>query len=63
MAILPPDSWFYPPAIFNPKTGDVQRIPIRYDADMFTPGWTPDGKIIAVGHTMESAIWRFRPAR
>jgi hypothetical protein len=60
---ISPNSWFFPPAIFNPKTGTIQRIPIRYDADMFTPGWTPDGKIIAVGHTMESTIWRFRPSR
>ena len=63
MAIGVPDWWFYPPAIFDPKTGNIQRIPIRYDADMFTPGWTPDGKIIAVGHTMESTIWRFRPTK
>jgi Tol biopolymer transport system component len=63
MAINVTDSWFYPPAIFDPTTGKIQRIPIRYDADMFTPGWSADGKIIAVGHTMESALWRFRPTR
>jgi hypothetical protein len=63
MAISVPDFWFFPPAIFDPKTGNIQRVPIRYDADMFTPGWTPDGKIIAVGHTFESTIWRFRPVK
>jgi hypothetical protein len=63
MAIGVPDFWFFPPAIFDPKTGDIQRIPIRYEADMFSPGWTADGKIIAAGHTMESEIWRFRPIK
>jgi hypothetical protein len=63
LAISVPDAWFYLPAIFNPNTGSIQRIPIRYDADMFTPGWSADGRIIAVAHTIESTIWRFRPAR
>jgi hypothetical protein len=61
LGISVPDSWFFPPAIFNPMIGSIQRVPVRYDADMFSPGWSADGRIIAVGHTIESTIWRFSP--
>ena len=57
------DSWFWPPAIFNPATGTVQRIPVTYTGDLFFPSWTSDGKIIAAGYPYMSSIWRFRPSQ
>ncbi len=54
------DSWFYPPAIFDPNTGSVQRIPVPDTADYFFPAWTSDGKIIVDAHSLVSSIWRFR---
>ena len=53
------NSWFYSPALFNPATGSVQRIPVPYVGDFFDLGWTPDGKVVAVGYPFESAIWKF----
>ena len=56
------DSWFYAPALFDPATGSVQRIPVSYVGDFFGLGWTPDGKIVAAGFPFQSAIWRFAPS-
>lgn len=56
------DSWFWVPAVFNPDTGEVQRIPLPFQADPPTPAWTSDGKIIAVTFGLNSSLWRFLPA-
>ena len=56
------DSWFWPPAVLNPETGDVQRIPVAYEADFDQPGWSSDGRIVSMAQTLRAAIWRFRPA-
>ncbi len=55
------DSWFWVPAVFNPDTGDVQRIPLPFQADPPAPAWTSDGKIIAATFSLSSSLWRFRP--
>ena len=55
------DSWYWPPAILDPATGKVERIPM-YEADYDFPGWTSDGRIMAVALPVRSGIWRFRPA-
>jgi len=54
------DSWFWAPAVFNPSTGDVQRIPMPFLADPAYPAWTSDGKIISVMFQFNSSLWRFR---
>ena len=56
------DSWFWVPAVFNPDTGDVQRIPLPLQADPPAPAWTSDGKIIAVTFNLNSSLWRFQPS-
>jgi hypothetical protein len=59
LPIAVPDSWFYSPGLFDPRTGAVQRIPLPYVGDFFDLGWTPDGKVVAAGYPFESTIWRF----
>ena len=56
------DSWFWAPAIFDPKTGTVERIPLPFQADPPSPAWTSDGKIISVVYSLTSSLWRFRPS-
>ena len=56
------DSWFWAPAVFNPDTGEVQRIPVPFQADPPAPAWTSDGKIITATFGLNSSLWRFRPA-
>ena len=55
------DSWFWPPAIFDPNIGSVQRIPVPYIADFLSLGWTSEGKIISAVFPIQASIWRFRP--
>ena len=57
------DSWFWVPAIFDPNTGIVQRIPVPLQADPPSPAWTNDGKIIVAAYSMDSSLWRFRPQK
>jgi hypothetical protein len=56
------DSWFWRPAILDPtrRTGTVVNIP--YDGDTWTPAWTADGRILAVGGRFSSTIWRYSPS-
>lgn len=56
------DSWFWRPAVLDPRTGKVGRIPLQFDGDIFSPGWTADGRIIALGAGIMSSIWRFQAA-
>jgi predicted Ser/Thr protein kinase len=55
-------SWFWPAGVLDPRTGKVQILRIGYPADMPAPGWTPDGKIVAVALPLRSSLWRFRLA-
>ncbi len=54
-------SWFWPAGLLDPQTGRVQIPDIGYPADMYAPGWTADGKIVAVAEPFRSSLWRFRP--
>lgn len=55
------DSWFWPAAVLDPRTGEVTPISKSIDLDMMSPGWTPDGRIVALGLPTQSTMWRFRP--
>ena len=63
MWVAPPASWFMPAGILDPDTGRIQTIQIGYDADMPSPGWTPDGRIVVLAYPLRSTLWRFRPER
>ena len=57
------DSWFWALGVLDPKTGDVQRIPLPFHADPPSPAWTSDGRIIVVTFSLSASMWRFRPER
>ena len=59
--VVPVDSWFAPAAIFDPATGRVQRIPAGGQADMPSPGWASDGRLVTVALGARGSLWRFRP--
>jgi len=58
-----PDSFFYHTAVYDPATRSVRAVPVRFDGDIWSPLWTPDGRIAAVGARFESSIWRYHPAK
>jgi hypothetical protein len=54
------ESWFLGGAVLDPKTGMVRKLPIRYDADLFSLAWNQKNEIVAAGSLMRSSIWRFQ---
>jgi len=59
--LAPKDSWFWPAAVLDPKTGQVERLSTGYDVDMSYPGWTSDGHIVTWSTAFSPSIWRLRP--
>jgi hypothetical protein len=55
-----PHMWFYRMATIELKTGRLNLIPVDYDGDIWYPGWTPDGKIIATGIEYSFSLWQMR---
>jgi len=55
-----PHMWFYRMATVDVKTGRLNLIPVDYDGDIWYPGWTPDGKIIATGVEYSFSLWQMR---
>jgi eukaryotic-like serine/threonine-protein kinase len=53
--------WFWPPVIFDLKTGKSTRVPLDYTTDFHHMSWTPDGKIVASAASWHSQLWRFLP--
>jgi hypothetical protein len=44
----------------NPDTGAIQILKLGYPADVFSPGWGPDGKVVMKASPIHSSLWRFR---
>jgi len=63
VAVDSPDSWFESPAVIDPRTGQVEKVPITFGGDIHSPGWTKDGRITASRQPIRSSIWRFRPEK
>jgi hypothetical protein len=61
--IVSADSWFWPAAVIDPRTGTVEVVPPGFNIDMNTPGWTRDGKIVMQALFMRSILWQFKPSR
>jgi len=52
--------WTWPAGILNPDTGAIQILKLGYPADVFSPGWGPDGKVVMMANPIRSSLWRFR---
>ena len=58
------ESWFWPAAILDPRTGELKVLdPPGFDADMASPGWDRDGRLVTTAIAMRSSLWRFRPLK
>ena len=55
------ESFYFQVAIIDPATGKVRTVPVQFEGDIGYPAWTRDGRIVALGRSISSAIWRFRP--
>jgi len=55
------NSWYWGTAILDPARNSGTQVKVMYEGDTWNPGWTPDGRILAVGARFNSTIWRFSP--
>ncbi len=61
LQVVTPGSWFFRAAVLDPRTGKLSVIPLDYLGDLASPGWTRDGRVLAIGIDYYTSIWRFRP--
>ena len=57
------DSFFYGPTLYDPARKSVTRIPLRFEGSVWSPIWTEDGRIAALGARFAGSIWRHHPVR
>ena len=56
-------SWYWPAAILDPRTGQITPLNNEWGSDVYSPGWSDDGRVVMNASTIQSRIWRFRPVR
>jgi DNA-binding beta-propeller fold protein YncE len=56
-------SWRWGPAFLDPLTGAVQRVPVVFDGDVQSSGWTEAGDLVGLGVGLRTELWRFREVR
>jgi hypothetical protein len=54
------DSWFWPAAIFDPRSGRLERLLESRPADMSVPSWTANGRVLTIAQYLNASIWRYR---
>ena len=59
--IVPKDSWFWPAAVLDPRSGGLTQLPGVRDLDMPKPAWGADGRLVSLAQPERSSLWRFRP--
>ena len=55
-----PHMWYYQLAAVDVGSGRLDLIPVDYDGDIWYPGWTPDGKIVATGLQYSFSLWQMK---
>lgn len=55
------DAWFWRPAILSAE-GEPRPIPAAFDGDLYPAGWSNDGRVLGMGYSLRSELWRLRPA-
>jgi hypothetical protein len=53
------DSWFWRPAILQ-RSGELQSLPAAYDGDIYPAGWSKDDRVLGMGYSLRSELWRMR---
>ena len=61
LRLTPKDNWFWPAAIFDPRSFRLTMIPGGDAADLQSPGWDSEGRLVMSSWLMRSSLWRFSP--
>jgi hypothetical protein len=54
-----PDSWYRGPALLNPVTGSIEKVPVLFQGDVLATAFGSDGALLGWGVALRSALWRF----
>ncbi len=57
-----PDVFFFRAAIFDTVHKTLTMVPVPFPGIVASPGWTVDGKIVAMGVRWSGSLWRYRIA-
>ncbi len=57
------DSWYWYAAVLDLRTGRLDKIAVDYSTDFHGLTWTADGNVLGTGIGVQSALWRFAPAK
>jgi Tol biopolymer transport system component len=55
------DSWFWPAAILDPRTGNLALLPEAATTDMLTPGFDHEDRVVTIVKFTTGTLWRFTP--
>lgn len=53
-------TWYWPPGVIDPRTGEITRIALDYTTDIHGLAWMPDGKVMALGLDFRAKMWKFQ---
>jgi len=59
VTVQSPSQWTWKTGLVDPSTGKFSPISLDFDGEPMTPGWTRDGKLVAMGSSIAFSIWRF----
>jgi hypothetical protein len=60
VSVISNHAFYYQTAILDPATKSFTLAPIAIDGDASRAGWTPDGRILALGERYLLSLWRYR---
>ena len=60
VTVISNHSFYYQTAILDPATRSFTLAPVSIDGDAARAGWTPDGRILALGERYLLSLWRYR---
>ena len=60
VSVISKHSFFYDAAILDPAAKTFTVLPISFEGDVASSGWTPDGRVLARGQRYLTALWRYQ---
>jgi Tol biopolymer transport system component len=57
LSVAMPD--YFGAGILDPRSGKLEKIPLKFTGDVLAPGWLSDGRVVSGAWPFRSALWRF----
>ena len=63
VSVISNHSFYYQTAILDPASKSFTLAPTAIDGDASRAGWTPDGRILALGERYLFSLWRYQRSK